>query len=462
MTFDEKCDKFAHSYIYIGIVAFISLFGWYFDSLNITYICMACLLVLTPFLTKDIKTLLIFLPFGMTGFRHFFFFNSIPIQIFIVGGALILSLLIYIIRYIRTPNKAKFKINIITYSLIGFGIICLLATLVRNIFYNEAAFIDYQEYYNIAYGYLTSVAIIALALFSILITNMNDYKNDNSIFERIFYVFGLYLLLQLVIAGFEGEFSLKPYSRIGWCDKNTMAMAIEFCLPFLAYIFSKNYKRVDSFIIMALLILYIMMGDSRGGQVTTFLMCFLLLYLIVIRLKHKFVIYFSLIILGALSALILYFTIPTLKASIDRLFDRGMDVTGRDIFWGWIIDYTYKTPSHILFGGSPSYLFEAWPPFAEQFYGAGINNDGVLLCHNTFMTAMAACGTLGVIFMAYHFVEAGVGIFKHAGERKLELLILLFYGFVHGMIDNTFFNPLFMVPYIFILSCYTKGFKEII
>ena len=97
-----------HIVIYIGIVAFISLFGWYFDSLNITYICMACLLVLTPFLTKDIKTLLIFLPFGMTGFRHFFFFNSIPIQIFIVGGALILSLLIYIVS---VKNTTDFKYN---------------------------------------------------------------------------------------------------------------------------------------------------------------------------------------------------------------------------------------------------------------------------------------------------------------------------------------------------------------
>lgn len=457
MDIKRRLDDFAHSYIYIGLIGIISLIFWYTRNQKIAYYCITFFLVLTPLLSKDAKTILAVAPFAMSCYQGFVNMSEMPFEMIITIIGLALSVIIYLVRNIK-HIKVKFNGSIISYSLLLLALGCFIATVIRHIFYNQPAFPNsgYETVYNIKYGYLLSLIVLAMALFSLFISSCNDLKHQ-AFFSKVFFVFGLYLFTQSVIAVItKKSFDFKEiYPFIAWCEKNSMAIAIEMCLPFIACLYSKNFKRIDLLCLMAGLLFFVITGGSRGGQVTTIFMMPLLLYIVLHQTKHKYRNFITIMLLIGFIGFLSYFNIPIVKVNIDRLILKGLDVTGRDIFWKWIFDYTYNDHRHLLFGGSPVFLIEINSLFNKTFV---INP---WLCHNTFMTCLAAGGTFGLLAIVYHFIESFVGIIRRGGLDKIAILTFTFVGLVHGMIDNTFFYILYMIPYIIILSTINKPWNKV-
>ena len=451
-------ERIVHSYVYIIVVALLPFIGWWIKSLAFAYYSLSAMLIITLILSKDFKALIIFVPFGMTCFREFFYFHNIPKELLSITICLIITIVGMIVKNIIANHKVKIQYGLIGRTVILIGIITFLAGVVRHIFYNEPAFIEYTESYNVLYGYLGGLAFIFFGILCLLVKTFssNDYQDT---YEKTFYIFAIYLIAQCFIVLVNNDMDIsKIYHKlgkdyIGWCDKNTLSIAIQVTLPFLAYRYSKNYLRFDNLLLMGIGILLVLMSDSRGGQISVALLTFALIFVIIKPSKHYLIKFGILIIASVISFFILYNNIPRLKESIDRLIELGSNVTGRDVFWKWIIEYTYTESKHVLFGGSTSYLFELYAKF---------NNTtkviGIWLCHNTFMTALAMGGTLGLIAVILHYGEAIIGAFKCTGDKNWMILSLIFFGLVHGMIDNTFFNPMYTIPHIFILSSYNKDF----
>lgn len=472
--YDNNKEKIAHSLWFILLCSVGPLIGWYFNSNYISYLSLSVTTILILILSYDVRLLLVPLPFAMTCFRELFYFDNVPYELIAFVVVYVLAIVIMMVKHFKKNKMIHFKTNLISKSLLILAIIAFLSAVVRHIFYNEPASFDtangivsYPESYNIMYGYLGGLLLFGLFFLSSIITTFKIDGYDH-MFENSMYSFGLFIFIQFGISGIQNNFDMTSIfygaNGIGWCDKNTFAIAAQITLPFIAYIFSKNYKRIDAFLLLSLLSLIILGSNSRSAQLTIMITLFFVLYILVKPTKKVWRNYFIIVGAAAASFILAYFFIPSLQESINRLFNSIFNgnsfseiITGRDVFWKWIVDYTYKTPSHILFGGSTSYLFELY----KAFYPAS-QELGVWLCHNTFMTALALGGTLGLIAITYHLFEAFGSTLKRLGDRKIVVFTLLLFGFIHGLGDNTFFNVVFMIPYIFILSSYEKKFNELL
>ncbi len=459
--FRKNADSIAHDYIYIGLMSIVAIIGWYFNNLTVSYVGLSCFLVLTPLLTKDVKTLLPVLPLAMTSFRKMFYFDSIPVQIYIFLASFAFSIILFVIRNILVKN-VHFKFNLISKSLLFLTIILTLSAAMRHIFYNEPAFSEYQDSYNIMIGYLVGAGVFLVFLVSLFFSCFKTDGNDDY-FVKVFYIFSIYILFQHIIGFIWNDYGVDSgmYTKIGWCDKNTMQVPLEFCLPFLAYVFSKNHKRVDAILIMALLMVFSLTSNSRGAQITMVVMAPLLLYLMVRTLKHKWIWYIGTAIVGVGCIATLYFVVPVLHESINRLIDMGMSLSGRSIFWEWILDYVYGGNAlKAIFGGSAAYLFELFPPFLERL-SVDVQGTGLLLCHNTLYTAIAIGGTLGAIGIAYFCWEGCVNPIFHCKDKAFVYFLVFFGELIHGLVDNNIFNIIFLFPIIIILSSYEKRFTKL-
>lgn len=468
---DKNKDSFVHSWKFVGIVALVAFLGWWTDLLPITYYGLSFLLLVAAFSTLDFMVLIIFLPFGMTGFRHFFYFDAIPFELIVTIVSLVVSVIIMVWRNVlfrKSSNiKYKFKWSLVGKSILLLAIVSLLATIARHLFYNEPAFPDYADAYQIIYGYAISGILLFLAGLLVLLANFTD-RDNLQLFEYVFYFFALYLVGQHIVACLEAfgldfsQYKEVYYSKkIGWADKNTMCIAIEVTLPFLAYTYSKNFKRFDILFIFGFFAMFVLMGDSRGGQVSLGITSFILLYIVFMNTKKVWRNYLLSLVGLALVATLAIIFVPSIRESVIRLFELGLDLTDREVFWGWVFDYVFKEPKHFLLGGSPAYLFELFPAFKNGIYHQEITGIGLWLCHNTFVTVLAVGGFLGLLVIIFHFVEAVFGAFKQGRKVGMVLFALLFVGFVHGLIDNTFFNVLYTLPYLFVFSNYQKGTKEL-
>ena len=183
-----------------------------------------------------------------------------------------------------------------------------------------------------------------------------------------------------------------------------------------------------------------------------------MIYIIMMDKKNKWIWYFSFIGAAIVAVVLAYFVVDPIRISLNRIFDQGLYLTGRDKFWLSTLEYTFDDPAHMAFGPSPAYLFELYRDFHPD-----TTNVGVWLCHNTFVTAIAIGGVFGLITMIYHHIEVGFGIVKRAEDKdKLILLAFFAFGMVHGIIDNTLFSVLYLIPYVIIFSDYDKKFTELI
>ncbi len=463
MKFLNRCDQFAHSYYYLSIMAMIAYVGWYFDNLSISYIGISFFLVLTPILTKDVKTLLPMIPLGMTCFRNFFFFNSIPYQMIIISIALGISIFLFIVRNIIEKN-IHIRFNLLSKSLFILATVITLSAVMRQFFYPGPAYEECSNSYQIWFGYLFGILLFVLFILSLFFSCLKTAKHENY-FVKVFYIFSIYILMQHVISYVSNDrvINKKFYLDIGWCDKNTMQVAVEFCLPFLAYIFGKNRKRIDAILIMLALMFFTLASDSRGGQITIGVMAPFLVYLMVKELKHKWFWYFGFILTIFGVSLIAYIYIPEVKESILRIFELKTSLSNRDVFWQWILDYIYDgNLLKSMFGGSGTYLFELYGEYMIWATGKPSDTLGIWLCHNTIFTMIALGGSVGVMALIYFCFECGVGPIWHCKDKGWLYFIVFFGQIIHGLVDNNIFNPLFIIPFIIVLSSYEKKFKQLL
>ena len=447
-------ERIAHNFLFLLLTLVVPFVGFCLKDTSIAFIGIGLSTITKLLLTCDIRLFLtdLMLPFIVT--RGPFTFEQFPTTLVLLYVLMILSILLIPFKNRVLNGKKKLNKGMLFNSFLVMGIVLFLSPIVRNIFYNEPAFPDHQGAYNIVYGYIGGIGALLLPLLMVLIST---YKTDDkSPIPDLMYAFGLFLLLELGYTMFIEKVPFHEaltFSGIGWCNKNSYMIIFELTLPFMAYIFSKNFKRVDTLLVLLLSIILGLASDSRAGQITLIVGVPFLICLLVPRVKqYKVFMVLAFIATYAIQIAAVYF-IPALNESIKRLFDSIFNndsvtdiLTGRDIFWQWINDYVFHNPKHLMFGGSFSYLFEMNQAFIN---GTEIN---MWLAHNSFMTFLAIGGVLGLCSLILHYIDVTFHIFKQKNTSKLLIFTFVLIGLIHGLGDNTFYNIQFMLPYIFVLQ----------
>ena len=107
---------------------------------------------------------------------------------------------------------------------------------------------------------------------------------------------------------------------------------------------------------------------------------------------------------------------------------------------------------------------EAWNNFKTYpLFGAGlfarVTDNYFGLYHNTILHTMATLGSIGLISLLWQFIEIMKMFLKRMTVEKAILFIALIGANIHGMVDNVYYMPQFMVIF-FIIIASVENFNE--
>jgi len=448
-----KSSKFMHSYYFLAFQVIYTVLAWYFGTDFISAsnriigeyilvggfsVSMFCILVFS----NDGALMGTPVLFAMFAFAKLPYFDTLPGSITAIGIVLALALLLMFLKKILVTKDIEFRFGSmgISLSLIVFFLILsqLVNQLIRPTIYDM-------------YGWF-SIGLAALILALYFFFTSTSEKGFLDHLNKVFYGMNLVVLLELFIVVIWVNFSPRNYIYdLGWGTKNVISLALEICLPFVALIFGKNKFRIDALIILGLDYFFIFASHSRGGSTTAIGLAFVLAYILAngfgsqkVRGKRRFLINYLIFIVGVIIVFYSFYLFsPTVHQNIDYLLQNTTNLTDRDKIWEECLVYVKQ---NWLFGGSMTALFEMYQHFGYN------DNIGIWLCHNTIFTLITAGGTLCVIAYVYNIFETVYSSVKIKSTMKYAVICFLLIGFVHGMVDNTFFNPLYMIPFVMIFS----------
>lgn len=450
---NDKIEKFFHSLIFFALEAIPFLIAWLTKSLLVASI-FSILFCLVIYLFSDDGTL--FAPlafFYVISFSTFPNNNQVPLQIYICLGVYFFIIILFIIKRLILHIPLRFSTGGNGLSLFILAIILTISLIFQSILSPSV----YQKYGLLYYLYLMAYVFIFFLLTSI---GIKGYSNT---LRNTFIVLDIAILFEILyatIANYVSTDKMDLIFNLGWGNKNVVVILMECCLPFLLIGFKENYisfkkkKHVYISNILILLLLFvnlilILSSDSRGGMITTIVLTPLICYLIVPNFSIKKRLLWTVINLVAfmLLALIVYLTIPSVKDSIDLLIDLGNNLSGREKIWEQVIIIFHKNP---ILGGGPTSLFE----INAVAFGTPSNASSVnmMLCHNTIYTMLALGGILGVIGYILWNLESIYCSYSLSHNLKVAIFYFIAFGFIHGLIDNTFMSPSFMFPALLIFT----------
>jgi hypothetical protein len=436
---NEKNEKKIHSYFFIAVEALVFFLSWYFDNDTIGMIgtLFFCLIILAY--ASDGGLFGSILAFAIISYPELPYFDTIPVSVYVIGIALTLSLVLMLLKKKYITKDLNISFGSIGISL-GLIVMALIVSSIVNHFVRTSEFESY--------GWMaTGLAALALLCYFLLVfTSKEGFMSD---LLKIYYVMNLLILCELFAKILRGDTYIY---NTGVGGKNVVSLIIEICIPFVAAIFAKNKFRLDAIAIIYLDYYFVVNSESRGGLITLFILTILLAVILskafdkgkkinsYEHTRNYFLAFCGIVIAVCVG----YMCIDGFQQGIQNLMDRGDDLTGREDIWRDALVYA---KDDWFSGGSLSALFEMFPKWYWQ-----TDEVGIWLCHNTFVTLIASGGLFALFAYIYNIFETIYASVKTNGIMKYVFIYFLLIGFIHGMVDNTFFSPIYMIPFILIFS----------
>lgn len=438
---DDRTYKCFHSIWVWLIIATLLFITWYFKSTLGGFIVILLVCLTLVFFQSDVKLFGIILMLGYMSLNEMPFFDTISPYLYgmIITGCLG-GLLLYLKRAFII-KKAQWS-----FGPVGFSLTLLVAWGFLSSVINQ--FTSTSKY--LGYGYIFGAICLIMLLMYLGIASGGE-RNDKTFVVKTIYIINILLMAQsftnmivtqTVVAGFY----------LGWGTKNLVAMTLEFCIPFLAYIYSKNFKRIDAIVFIIVDYILIILSESRGASISIAYLTVLVAFIISYNTKAGKLRWTLLITSGNLVAFCFALRYPSdLQEAIIRVFTMGDNLSGREEIWEQAMYYFNASP---IIGGSYSCLFDIYEYFQtiwEGTFNPGV--VGVMLCHNNFVTIIAALGVVGVLIFAFNMFETVYTSFMCKDKAYAWVLIyVILFSFSHGMVDNTFYSVQYMIPYIIIFA----------
>lgn len=424
----SKISKFLNSIYFIIFINIITVLLWYLEQPLYAYIIYLISFILIVITDANRIVVLTLILNGLIGYREvstpeysaLYKYNFI---IFMPITVIALSLAIYDFFYKRKGNF-QFK-NEILYGLIGI-VLANFLSLVNA---------DHQTIWLICLGIAQTISyvIIFLYFYNVKDNDSVDYLSKSSL------IMGLSITAQIIIHILTkyDDFDFF-YFPLGWGNRNTISIMYMAIIPLTFYIYFKDQTKKYALYLVGLYILMILIMISRGAYLTLLLLMVPFFIIAYQRMEDKRKFLKDLGVAGVLLIVI----------SIIFIFGLGIE----DIFYDHIINKILAIFE--LTGREEIYpigykLFRKYPLFGAGSYTGAyflrtINGMSIGSYHNYLIHVIATTGLVGIISFMYYIIKV---LKKTLIDDKFNLCILfiILNFLIHGLFDNTFFNPLFMI-----------------
>ena len=412
-------DRFLHSWVFLILTAAATVVVWSFGWASIGIPVILALIFLQFVLFKDAMPSFPLLLAGMFMFRDKMEgFQDIPWYLFAVPPAILLGMLVHMIRFRTRFWEGK---------MIG-GILLMFVAMVFSAF-NAVSVTIYYLFY----------ALIGLLYAFLYMFYRNSLEGDHvEYLLRMMMLAGLVVASEVLIWYLTTEDVLTAIEnkeiQLGLGNSNYVATYLLMFLPPALY-YAKKWKWGFFLIVAAVFEAGMLcLTGSRGGMVALAIVAVpLAVYTLKSRTWLKSL--SSLFAAGLGIFLLWYFNREWFAALLERLMVEQLDDSGRFEIYR-----------------------EAWETFkAHPLLGGGLfaridGNDVYHMYHNTFLHTLATLGFLGFLGLAWQLLVQFASVFGRKGPERFALGLALIGPHLHGMLDNIYYMPQFMILMIVMVA----------
>ena len=352
----------------------------------------------------------------------------VPYSLFYVAGLLIVGMILHVIIYKTNIFRGAFFIGIAVLF-----IAVVVSTIINTTTYN-----------------LFTLLIFLVAIFFVLLYGFfaNTIRGEHLVYLiRIFTVLGVLISVQVAIFYLRQD-DIAEALRIkdltlGWGISNFIATYLIMFISATVYFFKKYKLHIFWIIVILFEITMLLFTLSRAGIIAFMGTTVLLLIFMFVKYPHKWTLLLNLVIGIVIVGVVAYFIRDYFYAIWERLDLYGLDDNGRIEIWK-----------------------EAWATFkSKPFFGGGLfareTADNYLgLFHNTILEILACFGLLGGLALLIQFISILRIFFSHLTQEKAILLIALVGANMHGMVDNIYLMPQYMII-MFIIIAFVENANRI-
>jgi O-antigen ligase len=344
--------------------------------------------------------------------------DGIPLYLYLTPVAIILGIIIHVIR---------FKVRFFKGGML-IGIVVMFVAMILSSFNAPVVNLNYIFY-----------AAIGLLYALIYFFYTNSLEGDHKEYLlRMFFILGVLISVQTLIFYLRVDDVLLALENkqinLGWGISNYVATYLIMFIPATFY-FAKKVKINTPFVIIAVFeIIMLIFTLSRGGMVA-FAGVLVLLMIYLFSKNNWKASLVNLLIISVVSFLIVYFNYDAFLAIYVRLKELMLSDTGRIDIWK---DALQKFLEHPLFGGG---IFARTSDVADY-----------RMYHNTLLHTLATFGILGVISLLIQVWQMFKIVLKKFDSMSAILAISLIGAHAHGMVDNIYFMPQFMILLFIVIA----------
>ena len=420
----DQIRKFINGNYFIALVFIITILVWWLNLAVVAMVFYIALIILIIAIDANRITMTTVVLAALICFRETSIQETAPI--IIIAGLCAIPFLIYDI--IKTKIDYKNPI-----------FISLLAFLAANILSLLNTTSDTFTWGILGIGQTLGFVFLFLYLSS------NQKEGDYHYFSKATAALGLAVAIEFLIYFLTyTEGIIGKDIRLGWGMSNTIAMLMTMVIPITYYLYIENQSRKYVLAIVVIELVVVMLMLSKGAYLALVAVFLLLAVLALSKIKDR-----KTLFKDHLFALALLIIFGVIIFQIDTLWEGFKSYLEMMDTRGWFDD-----DSRLKIYRAAYNVFKRFPLFGSGSYTAiyylvesGFA-PGLVHYHNIFLHSMATLGLVGLLSFLY-FLYISLKSCLINNSYNISVLIAVIAMIIHGMVDNTWYNPLVM---IFILS----------
>ncbi len=406
---------------YLIILSLSTLIFWYFSLENIGIpVFLGIIFILFVFKKNGIVIVpVIFNALFMIS-QTDWSLEMIPLYLYFVPVVLIIGFILHTIIY-----KVKLFRGDMLFGLSLMVIAMALSTINTEIF-------------NVQYVFIFIVGLFYLFNYLFFV---NSIDGDNTVFLiKLFVLLGMLVSAEVLIYYLRVDDVKTALADkeidLGWGISNFIATYLIIFISATVY-FIKKYKMHIIWILIVLFeMVTLLFTLSRGGILAFFVTAILLVIYMFHGYEHKWKLLLQLLIGFLILGAFVYWKFEYFVTIYDRMLQYKLDGNGRIEVWKNAIA-----------------KFKEYPLFGAGLFSRVIDNGTYFgLYHNTILHTLASFGIIGFIALFIQFIEVLKVFFFKLTQEKAILLIALAGANIHGMVDNIYYMPQFMIIFFIIIA----------
>jgi hypothetical protein len=422
-------ERFLHTKWYLVLLSLLTVFVWATKTEETVLPFLLGLLLLELVLFKDAMPTAAILMNALfmigNGYDNWTM-ETIPMYVYLAPAVIIFGMLIHVIRFKQRFFQGKLLP----------GILIMIAGVVGATF--NASFLNFNYFFYMVVGFFYAFVYFVY---------VGSLEGDHSEYlMTLFFLLGIVIATEVFIYYSRVEdvmaFLETGTIHLGWGVSNYVATYLVMFIPATFYFVKKSKYGVFLVFIALLQIIALLFTSSKAGSISFLItLPMLIAYLLVDKNWQKTL--FNIAFLAGAIALVY----TPLRAFVDtmalRLWGEGLDENGRIAIWqaGWEMFKEFP-----LFGGG---IFAKYDTVFRMY-------------HNTFLHVAATMGLVGLVGLIHQLWVQFTVLWKKLDRKAIIFTIGLLGAHAHGMVDNIYLMPQFMVVIVIIVAVYESRNKWLI